>query len=177
VLGIWNPDRDAKFAARYELLTQRHPDEKVLVFTQFADTVRYLTEQLKARGIPYMAHEEQCYESHYHYGMSGPQNMRGSKYALLRKRRKLLVRLFTMVASELAEPTKGHFPLLGELLNCVDGNGEDLARLERQALNCRFLQSIGPVHPASNFTIAVTDYNGARFTRHHERRVCKIGRR
>ncbi len=49
--GTWDASRDAKLAALYDLLTQRHPDEKVLVFTQFADTVRYLTAQLKARGI------------------------------------------------------------------------------------------------------------------------------
>ncbi|GER89522.1 hypothetical protein KDW_36840 [Dictyobacter vulcani] len=34
-----------------DLLTNQHPNEKVLIFTQFADTVRYLTDQLKARGI------------------------------------------------------------------------------------------------------------------------------
>src|SRR5260370_30330529 len=49
--GTWDASRDVKLAAFYDLLTQQHPDEKVLIFTQFADTVRYLTEQLKARGI------------------------------------------------------------------------------------------------------------------------------
>jgi Helicase conserved C-terminal domain/PLD-like domain len=49
--GIWDASRDAKLAALFDLLTQQHPDEKVLIFTQFADTVRYLTAQLKARGI------------------------------------------------------------------------------------------------------------------------------
>jgi len=49
--GAWDASRDAKLAALYDLLTQQHPDEKVLIFTQFADTVRYLTAQLKARGI------------------------------------------------------------------------------------------------------------------------------
>jgi Superfamily II DNA and RNA helicases len=49
--GIWQTERDAKFNALVDLLTRQHPDEKVLVFTQFADTVRYLTEQLKASGI------------------------------------------------------------------------------------------------------------------------------
>ncbi|GAC1405922.1 MAG: hypothetical protein NVSMB65_21240 [Chloroflexota bacterium] len=33
------------------LLNKRHPTAKVLVFTQFADTVRYLTGELKRRGI------------------------------------------------------------------------------------------------------------------------------
>jgi hypothetical protein len=49
--GDWRPDRDAKLAKLCELLTRKHPREKVLVFTQFADTVLYLTEQLQARGI------------------------------------------------------------------------------------------------------------------------------
>ena len=52
--GIWDASRDAKLAALIDLLTRRHPDEKVLVFTQFADTVRYLSEQLKVRGIQYL---------------------------------------------------------------------------------------------------------------------------
>jgi superfamily II DNA or RNA helicase len=50
--GMWQGQRDQKLNALIDLLTQRHPDEKVLIFTQFADTVRYVTEQLKARGIP-----------------------------------------------------------------------------------------------------------------------------
>src|SRR5450755_3858300 len=49
--GTWDASRDAKLAALCDLLTQQHPDEKVLIFTQFADTVRYLTVQLKAHGI------------------------------------------------------------------------------------------------------------------------------
>jgi ERCC4-related helicase len=44
--GRWEASKDAKLAALVDLLAQQHPDEKVLVFTQFADTVRYLTEQI-----------------------------------------------------------------------------------------------------------------------------------
>jgi superfamily II DNA or RNA helicase len=51
VCGTWDPSRDAKLTALIDLLTRQHPHEKVLVFTQFADTVRYLTDQLKSRGI------------------------------------------------------------------------------------------------------------------------------
>lgn len=47
----WNPDNDKQLNALYELLTTTHSKEKVLVFTQFADTVYYLTEQLKKRGL------------------------------------------------------------------------------------------------------------------------------
>ncbi|GCF06470.1 hypothetical protein KDI_00340 [Dictyobacter arantiisoli] len=49
--GDWQTDLDGKFNALVDLLTRQHPDEKVLIFTQFADTVRYLTQQLKAYGI------------------------------------------------------------------------------------------------------------------------------
>lgn len=49
--GEWNPDKDAKLHALYCLLTKTHPDEKVLVFSQFADTVRYLETQLQRMGV------------------------------------------------------------------------------------------------------------------------------
>ncbi len=47
----WNPDHDRQLNALYDLLTKQHIKEKVLVFTQFADTACYLTEQLKRKGI------------------------------------------------------------------------------------------------------------------------------
>jgi superfamily II DNA/RNA helicase len=47
----WNPDEDKQLNALNDLLTKKHGKEKVLVFTQFADTAYYLTEQLKKRGI------------------------------------------------------------------------------------------------------------------------------
>ena len=49
--GEWDPDQDAKLATLYDLLLKKHPREKVIVFSQFADTVRYLEKQLKTRGI------------------------------------------------------------------------------------------------------------------------------
>ncbi|MDB9494582.1 phospholipase D-like domain-containing protein [Spirulina major CS-329] len=49
--GDWNPAADSKLAALVELLQIRHPAEKVLIFTQFADTARYLGEALAAQGI------------------------------------------------------------------------------------------------------------------------------
>jgi superfamily II DNA or RNA helicase len=49
--GGWDSARDAKLQALLALLTRQHPSEKVLVFSQFADTVDYLSEQLKAKGI------------------------------------------------------------------------------------------------------------------------------
>ena len=49
--GDWDAAADEKLNALENLLTQTHSDEKVLVFTQFADTVRYLKAELSARGM------------------------------------------------------------------------------------------------------------------------------
>ena len=38
----WDAARDTKLQALLALLTEQHPNEKVLVFSQFADTVDYL---------------------------------------------------------------------------------------------------------------------------------------
>jgi len=53
--GTWNPDQDRKLARLHKLITQDHPNEKVLVFTQFADTVHYLTRELQRRGVQAIA--------------------------------------------------------------------------------------------------------------------------
>ena len=44
--GPWRPERDAKLRALRDLVARDHPDRKVLVFSQFADTVRYLEREL-----------------------------------------------------------------------------------------------------------------------------------
>ena len=49
--GQWDPAQDAKLTALRQILVDAHPGEKVLVFTQFADTVQYLEEQLQAAGV------------------------------------------------------------------------------------------------------------------------------
>jgi superfamily II DNA or RNA helicase len=53
--GEWNADKDAKLNALLQLVTEKHPNEKVLVFTQFADTVRYLEKRLQSCGVSKMA--------------------------------------------------------------------------------------------------------------------------
>jgi len=53
--GDWNPDKDAKLEALCNLLEKQHSREKIIVFTQYADTVRYLEGQLRARGMKHMA--------------------------------------------------------------------------------------------------------------------------
>lgn len=53
--GQWNPEQDHKLAELFKLLTKKHPDKKVLIFSQFSDTVTYLESQLKERGLKQMA--------------------------------------------------------------------------------------------------------------------------
>jgi hypothetical protein len=45
--GRWEPQSHAKLGELVELLTRRHPNDKVLIFSQFADTVRYLEQRLR----------------------------------------------------------------------------------------------------------------------------------
>lgn len=49
--GSWQAREDEKLNTLVRLLTEQHPHEKVLIFTQYADTVRYLAQQLEIRGI------------------------------------------------------------------------------------------------------------------------------
>ncbi|MGH8583234.1 MAG: helicase-related protein, partial [Gammaproteobacteria bacterium] len=53
--GDWDPAKDAKLDALHELLTEHHPNDKIIVFTQFADTVRYLEAQLRVRDVKRIA--------------------------------------------------------------------------------------------------------------------------
>jgi len=49
--GGWDPKRDTKLRELLTLLTKKHAKDKILVFSQFADTVDYLAGQLKAAGL------------------------------------------------------------------------------------------------------------------------------
>ncbi|MEH2459265.1 helicase-related protein [Nostoc sp.] len=53
--GEWNSQTDEKLAALIKLLTKTHAKDKVLIFTQFADTVRYLTDNLQSSNITNLA--------------------------------------------------------------------------------------------------------------------------
>ena len=53
--GEWQSDRDAKLDALEKILVEEHPKGKVLVFSQFADTVHYLESRLQARGVTELA--------------------------------------------------------------------------------------------------------------------------
>jgi superfamily II DNA or RNA helicase len=47
----WNQVADRKLNALHMLISNTHRQEKVLVFTQFADTANYLAKNLKTRGV------------------------------------------------------------------------------------------------------------------------------
>lgn len=49
--GAWNPVNDQKLNELEKLITEKHQGEKVLVFTQYADTANYIYDQLKKRNI------------------------------------------------------------------------------------------------------------------------------
>ena len=53
--GTWDSAQDAKLNALQELITESYPDRKIIVFSQFADTVRYLEHELKSRGVDRLA--------------------------------------------------------------------------------------------------------------------------
>ncbi len=49
--GPWQPTQDVKLDALEQVLKEKHPNQKVVVFSQFADTVQYLDNQLKSRDV------------------------------------------------------------------------------------------------------------------------------
>ncbi|MDV3133342.1 helicase-related protein [Mycobacterium sp. 29Ha] len=49
--GGWEAARDSKLAALIELLTDRHPDDKLLIFTEYKDTADYIGSALQTHGI------------------------------------------------------------------------------------------------------------------------------
>lgn len=53
--GEWEPQNDQKLNLLYDMLTQQHGDEKVVVFTQYSDTANYIGRQLKKRGLDKVA--------------------------------------------------------------------------------------------------------------------------
>jgi len=53
--GQWIPAHDRKLQQLVDLIERQHPHEKILVFTQFADTLDYLKAQLHLAGIQQVA--------------------------------------------------------------------------------------------------------------------------
>lgn len=47
----WIPEKDRQLNALYDLCTQKYKNEKILIFTQFADTAYYLINEFKKRNL------------------------------------------------------------------------------------------------------------------------------
>lgn len=52
--GKWKPAEDQKINELEKLITKTHGKEKVLVFTQYSDTAKYIAYQLRKRGIQHI---------------------------------------------------------------------------------------------------------------------------
>jgi len=50
-VGEWQSENDEKLKELIKLITETHNQDKVLIFTQYADTAQYLYEQLKSHNI------------------------------------------------------------------------------------------------------------------------------
>lgn len=53
--GEWDYKLDAKLAELHKLVIEQHPKEKILIFSQFADTVLYLEDRLRRLGVKDLA--------------------------------------------------------------------------------------------------------------------------
>jgi len=45
----WDPSTDQKLNRLEKLIKQKHPNDKVLIFTQYSDTAKYINYELKKR--------------------------------------------------------------------------------------------------------------------------------
>ena len=52
--GQWDPAHDQKLLTLRRLITQTHAKAKVLIFTQFADTARYLAREVRQAGVTHV---------------------------------------------------------------------------------------------------------------------------
>ena len=51
---VWNPKTDQKLNELEYLLNNQHNEDKVIVFTQYSDTAKYIYNQLKKRGVQHI---------------------------------------------------------------------------------------------------------------------------
>lgn len=49
--GEWDSSTDQKLNKLQDLLLKKHPEEKIVVFTQYSDTANYIGRELKKRGV------------------------------------------------------------------------------------------------------------------------------
>lgn len=47
----WDPKQDRQLNALYDVCTKKHKNDKILIFTQYADTANYLFNEMKSRGV------------------------------------------------------------------------------------------------------------------------------
>jgi len=47
----WKPENDRQLKALYELCTIKHKNDKILIFTQYADTAKYLYDYFEKKGV------------------------------------------------------------------------------------------------------------------------------
>ena len=52
--GPWTPARDSKLTKLIDLLTVTHPDDKVLIFTEYKDTALYIATALRSAGLTHL---------------------------------------------------------------------------------------------------------------------------
>lgn len=52
--GEWRYQADSKVRELHNLVTKKHKNDKVLVFTEYADTANYVAESLKAMGVSHV---------------------------------------------------------------------------------------------------------------------------
>jgi hypothetical protein len=53
--GVWDQNKDSKLDALLNLVTKIHPDEKILIFSEYAESAIYIEDALKARGVTQVA--------------------------------------------------------------------------------------------------------------------------
>jgi len=51
IAKTWDAAKDKQLTVLHRLCSKKHPHDKILIFTQFADTANYLFEQLKRLGV------------------------------------------------------------------------------------------------------------------------------
>lgn len=95
----WTSQNDRKLNALEKLLMRTHPNDKVLIFTQFADTAVYLQEQLSKRGVAALecATGDSRHPEQYTYRFSPKSN---KKEEIVKGSQELRVLIATDVLSE-----------------------------------------------------------------------------
>jgi superfamily II DNA or RNA helicase len=94
----WNAEKDAKFDALVNLICETHPNEKMVIFSQFADTVEKINERLVASGLENVdwitgSHGEQ-------YTVVGRFSPKSNRYHMGRHEKETRVLLTSDVLSE-----------------------------------------------------------------------------